>query len=73
MTTTSEKILQQIAKELHELNKKLDRLGQASIFEIPSTMQVHVESAPSISYTYEEDDPLEEAGLYIKEIIPNRK
>lgn len=71
MTTTSEKILQQIAKELHELNKKLDRLGQASIFEIPSTIQV--ESAPSISYTYEEDDPLEEAGLYIKEIIPNRK
>lgn len=30
---TSEEILKAIAKELHEMNKKLDRIGQASIFK----------------------------------------
>jgi hypothetical protein len=57
MTTTSEKILQQIAKELHDMNKKLDRLGQASIFNKDS--KVYADPEPETFYynlKFEEDD-----------------
>ena len=62
MITRQEEILKAIVKELHEMNKKLDRIGQASIFS--------KDVVPS--YSYEEDkDELAEMGVYIKEIIPN--
>ena len=49
-------ILKQIAKELHEMNKKLDRLGQASIFKEKSEVTNRTEAIMP-TYTYIDDCP----------------
>lgn len=52
--------LKSIAKELHEINKKLDRLGQASIFNRNSGVRIETDlpGSYSFAYEYEEDDKL---------------
>ena len=75
MTSNYEEVivLKGILKELKEIKKELGHIGQASIFNKTST--IHVEQDTPNRYEYipdEEEDPLAEAGLYIKEIIPNK-
>ena len=60
MTSDTLLVLKAICKELHEMNKKLDRFGQASIFNKES--EIHITYEIAHGYEYEEDNPL-----------PNRK
>lgn len=51
-------ILKQIAKELHEMNKKLDRLGQASIFKKDSDVTILSRDNEYVpAYVYIDDCP----------------
>lgn len=46
-------VLKSIAKELHDMNKKLDRIGQASIFNEKSEVQIEYKVIGT--YSYEEE------------------
>ena len=50
MTSEEAIVLKSIAKELHEMNKKLDRFGQASIFKKQS--EIHVDYEVSHDFNY---------------------